>query len=206
MITSTRTLASLAVALALLLLGASRAAALPIELAPEMNDTAGNLTAGNMTEMANDTITDDENLGWLGGEAETVGENALQGVLNQGATDLGDDINSAITGRRSLLDGGIPLTVEGSDTTTSLGDELEGLVPHLEKIPPENLDMAPLAELEAEAPAFENSPSGVAGVDFAAGPESSASEDPAPSGEASPEEGGITMDDTMVIYWLVVRP
>ena len=64
-------------------------------------------------------------------------------------------------------------------------------MPRLEKIPPQGLDMAPLAELEAEAPAFENAPSGVAGVDFAAGPGSSASEVPAPSGEASPAEGGV---------------
>ena len=192
-------LATLGVAL---LLGASRAAEFPIgggnhlhqtntlgNLAPEMNDTIG-----NVTEMANDTIADDENLDFA-----TEGEDALQGILNQGATDLGDDINVDISnvdsgnsiGRRSLLDGGIPLTVEGSDTTTSLGDEVEGLLPRLEKIPPQGLDMAPLAELEAEAPAFENAPSGVAGVDFAAGPESSTSEVPAPSGEASPAEGGV---------------
>ena len=155
----TRTVATLWVGL---LLGASLAAADYIDLAPEMNDSAG-----NMTEIANDTIADDENLAQLTGEE-----------LRKG-------------GRRSLLDGGIPLTVEGSDTTTSLGDEVEGLLPRLEKIPPQGLDMAPLAELEAEAPAFENAPSGVAGVDFAAGPESSASEDPAPSGEASPAEGGV---------------
>ena len=211
MITSTRTLACLAVAVALLL-GASRAAEFPIgggnhlhqtntlgNLAPEMNDTIG-----NVTEMANDTIADDENLDFA-----TEGEDALQGILNQGATDLGDDINVDISnvdignsiGRRSLLDGGIPLTVEGSDTTTSLGDEVTGLLPRLEKIPPQGLDMAPLAELEAEAPAFENAPSGVAGVDFAAGPESSTSEVPAPSGEASPAEGGVgggmPMNDTM---------
>merc|ERR1719174_1021604 len=164
-----------------------------------MNDTIG-----NVTEMANDTIADDENLDFA-----TEGEDALQGILNQGATDLGDDINVDISnvdignsvGRRSLLDGGIPLTVEGSDTTTSLGDEVTGLLPRLEKIPPQGLDMAPLAELEAEAPAFENAPSGVAGVDFAAGPESSTSEVPAPSGEASPAEGGVgggmPMNDTM---------
>jgi len=157
-----------------------------------------------VTEMANDTIADDENLDFA-----TEGEDALQGILNQGATDLGDDINVDIgnvdignsIGRRSLLDGGIPLTVEGSDTTTSLGDEVTGLLPRLEKIPPQGLDMAPLAELEAEAPAFENAPSGVAGVDFAAGPESSTSEVPAPSGEASPAEGGVgggmPMNDTM---------
>merc|ERR1711959_380248 len=64
MVTSRKTrslsVATLGVAL---LLGASRAAALPIELAPEMSDTmAGNLTVGNMTEIANDTIADDENL------------------------------------------------------------------------------------------------------------------------------------------------
>ena len=165
----TRTVATLWVGL---LLGASLAAADYIDLAPEMNDSAG-----NMTEIANDTIADDENLAQLTGEE-----------LRKG-------------GRRSLLDGGIPLTVEGSDTTTSLGDEVEGLLPRLEKIPPQGLDMAPLAELEAEAPAFENAPSGVAGVDFAAGPESSTSEVPAPSGEASPAEGGVgggmPMNDTM---------
>ena len=155
----TRTVATLWVGL---LLGASLAAADYIDLAPEMNDSAG-----NMTEIANDTIADDENLAQLTGEE-----------LRKG-------------GRRSLLDGGIPLTVEGSDTTTSLGDEVTGLLPRLEKIPPQGLDMAPLAELEAEAPAFENAPSGVAGVDFAAGPESSTSEVPAPSGEASPAEGGV---------------
>jgi len=165
----TRTVATLWVGL---LLGASLAAADYIDLAPEMNDSAG-----NMTEIANDTIADDENLAQLTGEQ-----------LREG-------------GRRSLLDGGIPLTVEGSDTTTSLGDEVTGLLPRLEKIPPQGLDMAPLAELEAEAPAFENAPSGVAGVDFAAGPESSTSEVPAPSGEASPAEGGVgggmPMNDTM---------
>ena len=155
----TRTVATLWVGL---LLGASLAAADYIDLAPEMNDSAG-----NMTEIANDTIADDENLAQLTGEE-----------LREG-------------GRRSLLDGGIPLTVEGSDTTTSLGDEVEGLLPRLEKIPPQGLDMAPLAELEAEAPAFENAPSGVAGVDFAAGPGSSTSQVPAPSGEASPAEGGV---------------
>ena len=165
----TRTVATLWVGL---LLGASLAAADYIDLAPEMNDSAG-----NMTEIANDTIADDENLAQLTGEE-----------LREG-------------GRRSLLDGGIPLTVEGSNTTTSLGDEVTGLLPRLEKIPPQGLDMAPLAELEAEAPAFENAPSGVAGVDFAAGPESSTSEVPAPSGEASPAEGGVgggmPMNDTM---------
>ena len=205
-------LATLGVAL---LLGASRAAEdlsqrfVPIggtlgNLAPEMNDSAG-----NMTEMANDTIADDENLAW--GPGGFVAAINLAPEMNDSAGNmteiaeghLGDDINvgsvelsNAFTvgvpaGRRSLLDGGIPLTVEGSDTTTSLGDEVEGLLPRLEKIPPQGLDMAPLAELEAEAPAFENAPSGVAGVDFAAGPESSTSEVPAPSGEASPAEGGV---------------
>ena len=159
----TRTVATLWVGL---LLGASLAAADYIDLAPEMNDSAG-----NMTEIAEGHLGDDINVGSVElSNAFTVGVPA---------------------GRRSLLDGGIPLTVEGSDTTTSLGDEVEGLLPRLEKIPPQGLDMAPLAELEAEAPAFENAPSGVAGVDFAAGPGSSASEVPAPSGEASPAEGGV---------------
>ena len=124
--------------------------------------------------------------------------------VEDGAKNAANDVENFLGGRRSLrklLDGGIPLTVEGSNTTTSLGDEVTGLLPRLEKIPPQGLDMAPLAELEAEAPAFENAPSGVAGVDFAAGPESSTSEVPAPSGEASPAEGGVgggmPMNDTM---------
>ena len=196
----TRTLSKVAAATlcVALLLGASLAAADYID-APEMNDTIG-----NATEMENGTIAEDENLAWgAGGSRVPIN---LAPELNETADNMTEMANDTIaddetdvitTGRRSLLDGGIPLTVEGSDTTTSLGDELEGLLPHMEKIPPQGLDMAPLAELEAEAPAFENSPSGVAGVDFAAGPESSASEDPAPSGEASPAEGDMTMDDTM---------
>ena len=115
--------------------------------------------------------------------------------VEDGAKNAANDVENFLGGRRSLrklLDGGIPLTVEGSDTTTSLGEELEGLLPEEKKNPPpKNLDMGPLAELESEAPAFENAPSGVAGVDFAAGPGSSASEVPAPSGEASPAEGGV---------------
>merc|ERR1719398_644586 len=99
MITSTRTLACLAVAVALLL-GASRAAEFPIgggnhlhqtntlgNLAPEMNDSAG-----NMTEIAEGHLGDDINVD----------------ISN---VDIGNSIR-----RRSLLDGGIPLTVEGSDT------------------------------------------------------------------------------------------
>merc|ERR1719439_293551 len=46
-----------------------------------------------------------------------------------------------------------------------------GLLPHMEKIPPQNLDMRPLYELEHEAPAFENEPYPRTGVDFAAGPQ-----------------------------------
>merc|ERR1712176_1020194 len=72
---------------------------------------------------------------------------------------------------RKLQDGGIPLSVNGGDGTTSLGDEVMGLLPHMEKIPPQNLDMSPLYDLEHEAPAFENEPYPRTGVDFAAGPQ-----------------------------------
>jgi len=72
---------------------------------------------------------------------------------------------------RKLQDGGIPLSVNGGDGTTSLGDEVMGLLPHMEKIPPQGLDMRPLYELEHEAPAFENEPYPRTGVDFAAGPQ-----------------------------------
>ena len=72
---------------------------------------------------------------------------------------------------RKLQQGGIPLSVNGGDGTTSLGDEVMGLLPHMEKIPPQGLDMRPLYELEHEAPAFENEPYPRTGVDFAAGPQ-----------------------------------
>ena len=114
--------------------------------------------------------------------------------VEDGAKNAANDVENFLGGRRSLrklLDGGTPLTVEGSNTTTSLGDELEGLLPEEKKNPPPRIDVGPLAKLEAEAPAFENAPSGVAGVDFAAGPGSSTSQVPAPSGEASPAEGGV---------------
>merc|ERR1719398_443032 len=72
---------------------------------------------------------------------------------------------------RKLQQGGIPLSVNGGDGTTSLGDEVMGLLPHMEKIPPQGLDMRPLYELEHEAPDFENEPYPRTGVDFAAGPQ-----------------------------------
>merc|ERR1712072_52066 len=72
---------------------------------------------------------------------------------------------------RKLQDGGIPLSVNGGDGTTSLGDEVMDLLPHMEKIPPQGLDMRPLYELEHEAPDFENEPYPRTGVDFAAGPQ-----------------------------------
>merc|ERR1711959_266686 len=110
MVTSRKTrslsVATLGVAL---LLGASRAAALPIELAPEMNDTAGNLT-----ETANDTIADDENLG-VGGRgpielapemSDTMAGNLTVGNLTEIANDIiADDGNldpGFSPGRRSL--------------------------------------------------------------------------------------------------------
>merc|ERR1711959_670327 len=135
MVTSRKTrslsVATLGVAL---LLGASRAAALPIELAPEMNDTAGNLT-----ETANDTIADDENLG-VGGRgpielapemSDTMAGNLTVGNLTEIANDtIADDGNldpGFIPGRRSLQRlkpprslGPIELAPEMNDTAGNL--------------------------------------------------------------------------------------
>jgi len=126
MVTSRKTrslsVATLGVAL---LLGASRAAALPIELAPEMNDTAGNLT-----ETANDTIADDENLG-VGGRgpielapemSDTMAGNLTVGNMTEIANDtIADDENldpGFSPGRRSLqrLQPPIELAPEMNDT------------------------------------------------------------------------------------------
>merc|ERR1711970_1075732 len=55
-------------------------------------------------------------------------------------------------------------------------DTVEGLIPQRIKIDP-YIDFMPLAELEAEAPAFENAPYPRPGVNFAAGPQGDAAPD-----------------------------
>jgi len=111
----TRSLSVATLGVALLLLGASRAAAKlplsPVNLAPEMNDTM----AGNLTEIANDTIADDENLGVGGfGPIELAPEmnDTMAGNLTVGnMTEIANDTIAAdenitpildIPGRRSL--------------------------------------------------------------------------------------------------------
>merc|ERR1711959_548953 len=97
---------------------------------------------------------------------------------------------------RKLQDGGIPLSVNGGDGTTSLGDEVMGLLPHMEKIPPQGLDMRPLYELEHEAPAFENEPYPRTGVDFAAGPQGNQINIAQGAGETTVDDD-TTIDDVI---------
>ena len=67
-------------------------------------------------------------------------------------------------------------------------DTVEGLIPQRIKIDP-YIDFMPLAELEAEAPAFENAPYPRAGVNFAAGPQ----------GDAAPDSQVNEVDETPVV-------
>ncbi|QDZ18454.1 hypothetical protein HOP50_01g09580 [Chloropicon primus] len=64
---------------------------------------------------------------------------------------------------------GRKLLQSDDDGQPDLQDLAQGLLPHEEKIYP-SVDLTPLAELEAEAPAFENAPFPRSGVDFEAGP------------------------------------
>merc|ERR1719486_1118757 len=78
-----------------------------------------------------------------------------------------------------------------------LQDLVGGLLPQEVKIPPP-VDLTDLAELEAEAPAFENEPFPTTGVDFAAGPGGDDAEySESPDAEAAPalEEGDMVMMD-----------
>jgi len=85
-----------------------------------------------------------------------------------------------------------------------LQDLVGGLLPQEVKIPPP-VDLTDLAELEAEAPAFENEPFPTTGVDFAAGPGGDDGSDggddadysESPDAEAAPalEEGDMVMMD-----------
>merc|ERR1712203_1080453 len=69
-------------------------------------------------------------------------------------------------------------------------DTVEGLIPQRINIDP-YIDFMPLAELEAEAPAFENAPYPRAGVNFAAGPQG----DAAPGSQVN--ETPVVQDDAI---------
>ena len=91
-------------------------------------------------------------------------------MMMPNATDMGNmTMNMTMNGTEMAND---TITDDGRRKLLQLDPVtiVEAVLPREEQLPPQGLDLTDLADLEAEAPAFENEPYPVSGVDFAAGP------------------------------------